>query len=261
MLPNKVSFIGSGNLAWHLAPALDNAGYAVAEVFSQKKANAKALVNRLYQAEVKADLDFSESNSDIFIIAVSDDAIEEVAREMVIPDAAIVVHTSGASSIGALEYTATDNIGVFYPLQTFSKNKNVEFAEIPICIESNNDYTEDTLMAMAKAISKNSVKINSKHRKALHLAAVFACNFTNHCLRMSEDILKKEKLSFDLLKPLIGETINKSLSIGPSNAQTGPAKRHDFETLDKHLDYIEDEELAELYRLISQHIVDTYPLD
>ncbi len=257
----KISFIGSGNVAWHLAPALDNAGYTVVEVYSRNKKNAKELVNRLYQAEVKLDLDFSNSTSEIFVIAVSDDAIEEVAREVVVPDNSIVAHTSGASSLGLLEFIATDHSGVFYPLQTFSKKKSVNFGEIPICIESTSDYAEDMLNTMAKSISNEIYKIDSESRRALHLAAVFACNFTNHCLKLSEDILHSEKLPFDILKPLITETINKSLSIGPSNAQTGPAKRHDFETLDKHLDYIKDQELAELYRLISQHIVDSYPLD
>jgi len=257
----KVSFIGSGNVAWHLAPALDNAGYPVVEVYSRNKDNAKKLVNRLYQAEAKDNLDFSDSVSEIFIIAVSDNAIEEVARELVIPEECIVVHTSGASSIGLLEYTATENIGVFYPLQTFSKNKTVEFSGIPICIESGTPYAEDVLMTMAKSISKQIYKINSDNRIGLHLAAVFACNFTNHFIRLAEDILKKEKLPFDLLKPLITETINKSLEVGAVKSQTGPAKRHDFETLDKHMAHIKDEELAELYRLVSQHIVDTYPLD
>lgn len=257
----KISFIGSGNVAWHLAPALDNAGYPVVEVYSRENKNAKALVNRLYQAEIKTDLDFSQSSSEIFIIAVSDDAIEEIAREIIIPENAIVAHTSGASSLGLLEFVATEHTGVFYPLQTFSKSKTVAFDEIPICIESTSDYAEDTLVRMAKAVGKEIYKIDSESRRALHLAAVFACNFTNHCLKLAEDILHTEKLPFDLLKPLIRETINKSLSIGPSNSQTGPAKRHDFETLDKHLDYIKDEELSELYRLISQHIVDTYPLE
>lgn len=257
----KISIIGSGNVAWHLAPALDNAGYPVVEVYSRNKNNAKKLVNRLYQAELKTDLDFSKSISEVFIIAVSDDAIEEVAREIVVPEDAIVAHTSGASSLGLLEFIASDHTGVFYPLQTFSKNKPVNFKEIPICIESTSDYTEDTLATIAKTISDEIYKIDSDSRRALHLAAVFACNFTNHCLKLAEDILEAEKLPFHLLKPLITETINKSLSIGPSNAQTGPAKRHDFETLDKHLAYIKDEELSELYRMISQHIVDSYPLD
>lgn len=257
----KISFIGSGNLAWHLAPALDNAGYAVTEVYSRNLKNAKTLVNRLYQAESKEDLDFSSSKSELFIIAVSDDAIEEIARELVLPEEAVVVHTSGASSIGLLEYAATPNTGVFYPLQTFSKDKKVDFNEIPICIEASNEYTQEVLYTVANSISKQLYNIDSDSRKALHLAAVFACNFTNHCLKLAEDILNKEKLPFDLLKPLISETISKSMSIGPGKSQTGPAKRHDFETLDKHMAYIQDEELAELYRLISQHIVDSYPLD
>src|SRR5688572_8693544 len=122
----NVSFIGAGNLAWHLAPALDNTDFAVREVFSLSKKNAIALADKLYQAEVKRSLDFSNSASRIFIIAVSDDAIEEVAQEVVLPENAILVHTSGSQPLSILGYAATSNIGVLYPLQTFSKNQKID---------------------------------------------------------------------------------------------------------------------------------------
>lgn len=256
----NISFIGSGNVAWHLAPALENAGHVVREVYSRSSKNASKLVDRLYQAEVKEDLDFSGSNSEIFIISVSDDAIDEVAQEIVLPEDALVVHTSGAKSIGILGYTASEFIGVFYPLQTFSKSKKVNFEDIPICIEAEDPETEKALKSLAKSISKKVVTIDSADRKTLHVAAVFACNFTNHCMAIAEDILKANKMDFDLLKPLIIETLNKSFELGPHNAQTGPAKRHDFETLDSHMEYLgNNERLAELYRLFSQHIVDMHP--
>ena len=256
----NISFIGAGNVAWHLAPALENAGHVVREVYSRSPKNASKLVDRLYQAEVKNDLDFADSNSEIFIISVSDDAIDEVAQEIVLPEDAIIVHTSGAKSIGILGYTASEFIGVFYPLQTFSKSKRVNFEEIPICIEAENAATEKALKSLGKSISKNVVTIDSADRKTLHVAAVFACNFTNHCMAIAEDILKANKLNFDLIKPLIIETLNKSFELGPHNAQTGPAKRHDFETLDSHMEYLgNNERLAELYRLFSQHIVDSHP--
>lgn len=255
----NVSFIGSGNLAWHLAPALDNAGYTVREVYSRNYKHAQALVGRLYQAEVKTSVDFSTSKSALFIIAVSDDAIRKIATEIILPNDAILIHTSGSQPLSALGYAPTSNIGVFYPLQTFSKAKKVDFSTIPIFVESENSDTGKILMKMAKAISKQVKQISSEDRKALHIAAVFASNFTNHMLTLSKEILEANQLDFEMVKPLIVETINKSLSIGPDNAQTGPAKRGDMEILDRHMEFLQhDETLAEIYRLISQHIINKY---
>ncbi|HEY3403549.1 MAG TPA: DUF2520 domain-containing protein [Ohtaekwangia sp.] len=254
-----VSFIGSGNLAWHLAPALDNTDFAVREVYSQNPSKAESLVEKLYEADVKTSLDFSGSPSRIFVIATTDEAILDVAQEIVLPDDSILVHTSGSQPLSILGYAATPNTGVFYPLQTFSKGKQIDFKDIPIFIESENGETEKILSAMAKAVSRKVFRISSKERKALHVAAVFASNFTNHMLYITQDIMRENKLSFDWLKPLIAETINKSLSIGPENAQTGPARRGDLEILDRHLEFLQhDESVAEIYKIVSQHIVDTY---
>jgi predicted short-subunit dehydrogenase-like oxidoreductase (DUF2520 family) len=255
----QVSFIGSGNLAWHLAPALDNADFPVQEVFSKNPAHAAMLVERLYEADVKASLDFSTSSSSIFIIATSDDAIEEVVQEIILPDDAVLLHTSGSQPLTILGYAATQNLGVFYPLQTFSKDKKVEFNDVPVFIESANATTDKVLRAMGTALSKNVLPINSFERKALHVAAIFASNFTNHMLLVAQDIMKENGLVYDWLKPLIAEMINKSLSIGPENAQTGPARRGDLEILDKHIEFLHDNPpAAELYKVISQHIIDRY---
>lgn len=255
----SVSFIGSGNLAWHLAPALDNTDFAVKEVFSLHQKNAKALTERLYQAEVKSSLDFSSSSSRLFIISVNDDAIQDIAQDIVLPPDSIVVHTSGSQTMGVLGYTGTENIGVFYPLQTFTKTQKVDFKEIPILIESENSDTERILMKMGKAISKKVYKVSSQNRKSMHVAAVFASNFTNHMITIAQEILEAKGLDLELLKPLIVETINKSLAIGPEQAQTGPAKRGDLEILDKHIEFLQsDEKISEIYRVISQHILDKY---
>lgn len=255
----NVSFIGSGNLAWHLAPAFDNTDFAVKEVFSPNRKHAKALAERLYQAEVKTSLDFSESTSSIFILAVSDDAIEEIAQEIALPGNAILAHTSGSQPLSALGYAATANIGVLYPLQTFSKNKKVDFRDVPFFIESENAETEKVLMAMARAVSRKVYKSSSENRKALHVAAVFASNFTNHMLTIAQEILEDHDLDLELLKPLIVETINKSMTIGPGDAQTGPASRGDVEILDQHFEFLQhDKKIAEIYRVISQHILDRY---
>lgn len=257
--PYSVSFIGSGNLAWHLATALDNTEFNVHEVFSPNAKHAAALVERLYQADVMESLDFSESTSRIFVIAVADDAIEDVARGLRLPPNAILVHTSGSQPLSALAASSTSYTGVFYPLQTFTKGKKIDFADVPVFVESESSETEKILVSMAKAISKKVVKISSDDRRALHVAAVFASNFTNHMLTLSKEIMDGYKLKFDLLKPLIAETLNKSLEIGPENSQTGPAKRGDLETLDKHVEFLQaDAQLAEIYKIVSQNIIDRY---
>lgn len=255
----NVSIIGSGNLAWHLAAALDNTEYAVREVFSRNPRNANALVERLYSATAKTDLDFSASASRIFIIAVTDDAIESVAEQLVLPSEALLLHTSGSHPMSILEGIST-NVGVLYPLQTFTTNRKVSFRDIPIFVEGHDDKTEKTLLSMAKAISNKVYRITSAQRKAIHVAAVFASNFTNHMLAISNEIMSKQGLEFEWLKPLIAETINKALALGPRAAQTGPAKRGDLEILDVHMDLLNDEHetIAEIYRVVSQHIVDEY---
>lgn len=259
MKPHTVSFIGSGNLAWHLAQALDNTEFAVRQVYSRNARHAEALVGNLYSAQVMTTLDFSDSPSNLFIMAVPDDVIEELARQLILPPGAILVHTSGSQPLSALGYAHTLNTGVFYPLQTFSKNKRVDFSEVPLFVESENSQIEKVLMAMGKSISKKVIKISSADRKALHVAAVFASNFTNHMLLLAQQLMKENKLNYDWLKPLIAETITKSLAIGAEKAQTGPARRGDLEILDRHLEFLQkDEAVAEIYKVVSQHIVNTY---
>lgn len=254
----QVSIIGSGNVAWHLAPALDNTGFVVREVYSRDRRRAQALVGRLYQAEAKDTLDFSGSDSEIFIIAVADDAIPEVVQALRLPPQAILVHTSGSQPLDLL-LSASKHAGVFYPLQTFSREKKISFEEVPLFVESTDRETAAVLMKMGKTISRNVNQITSSQRLALHVAAVFASNFANHMLTLSSKVMKDNKLQFEWLKPLIVETINKALAIGPESAQTGPARRGDLEILDKHFDFLEsDPDMAEIYRVISQHIVDTF---
>jgi predicted short-subunit dehydrogenase-like oxidoreductase (DUF2520 family) len=259
MKPYTVSFIGSGNLAWNLALALDNTDFAVREVYSRNHAHAAALVGNLYSGEALMTPDFSNSVSRIFIMAVTDDAIEGIVRKLSLPPDSILVHTSGSQPLSILGNAPTPNIGVFYPLQTFSKSKRVDFSEVPLFIESESSETEKVLVAMGKAISKKVFKIRSADRKALHVAAVFASNFTNHMLYIAQQVMKENKLNYDWLKPLIAETITKSLAIGAEKSQTGPARRGDLEILDSHLEFLQgNDPVAEIYKVVSQHIVDTY---
>lgn len=252
-----VSFIGSGNLAWHLAPALDNLGFVVKEVFSARAKNATALTERLYQAEVKSSLDFSDSPSDVFFIAVSDEAIADVAKEIVLPENATLVHTSGSQPLSILGYAAAANLGVFYPLQTFTKTRPIDFKNVPVFVEASDINAEKKLTSMAKALTTKFKKITSEDRKALHVAAVFASNFPNHMLRISKILMDEAGLNFEWLKPVILETINKALAVGPEYSQTGPAVRGDLEILDEHMKYLKsDKVVAKIYEIISQDIID-----
>ena len=255
----NITFIGAGNVAWHLAPALENAGHVVQEVYSKTGRSAQKLVGKLYDAEVATDLDFSQSGSDLFIIAIPDDEISAVSAEIILPDQSILVHTSGAKPLEEIQVEAASAIGVFYPLQTFSKDRKVSFDHVPFLIESNHKAAEKILVNIAKSISKNVQVVDSQRRGQLHVSAVFACNFTNHMMRISEQLLNDAQLDFDILRPLIAETVEKSLLMKPSQSQTGPAMRGDLETLDKHMKLLESNSAyAEIYRLISQNILDTY---
>lgn len=250
-----IAIIGSGNVAWHLAPELENAGHRIVEVYSRSAKNGNALIKRLYNAELNPSTDFSESEAEIFIMCISDDAIKQVTQEISLPENAVVVHTSGSISIKKLEYTAADQIGVFYPLQTFTKSKKISFEDVPILIEAENKHTVKVLKNLGKSISKKVFRVNSKDRMAIHIAAVFACNFTNQMFRIAEGILENQGFNFELLRPLIAETINKSLDIGPENAQTGPAARGDLKILDKHMAFLEGKESQKLYKIITGNIL------
>src|SRR5688572_8876360 len=161
MKPYSVAFIGAGNIAWHLAPALDNLGFAVREVYSRKIKNARSLAERLYQAMAVSELDFSQSEAKLFFVCVPDDAINEVLREMTLPDGAMLVHTSGSQPLSILGTNLTSKTGVFYPLQTFTKGRRINFADLAIFIESSDSDTEKQLTGLAKALTKKVVKIAS----------------------------------------------------------------------------------------------------
>jgi predicted short-subunit dehydrogenase-like oxidoreductase (DUF2520 family) len=255
----NIAFVGAGNLAWHLAPALDNAGYPVREVYSRNERNARQLASRLYQAEVKRETDFTDSDADVIVIAVSDDAIGQVVTDLIVPDNMIVVHTSGSTPMRVLEAVGTQHIGVFYPLQTFSKGVQVNFEDIPILVEGSSAQVQEALQTMARALSPNVAAISSERRLALHLAAVFASNFTNHMVTIAFDLMEDHDLDPDWLKPLIAETLNKSLDAGPTQAQTGPARRGDLGILRRHTEFLNNNpSLREIYTIISQHILERY---
>jgi len=251
----KITIIGAGNVAWHLSQALEDAGHSIQEVYSRDIKNTKKLCGKLYDAFPSPDLDFTESQADIFFIAVPDDAIDEVKSELKIPDDAIVAHTSGTKALDTLELYFS-NVGVFYPLQTFSKSRKVYFEEIPICIEASDERTDKILTEVAKSITPHIYHYDSEKRKVLHIAAVFACNFTNHMLALGKELLEEEDIDFTIMHSLISETIHKALENDPQAVQTGPAIRKDVKTLQQHLKYLDsDPDKKQLYKLISESIL------
>jgi len=254
----SIAIIGTGNVAWHLAPALEDAGHTVTEIYGRDIAKAEQLTGRVYEAEATDDLDFSESKAEIFILAVSDTAIVELADELILPEDSILVHTSGTVSLEMLGYSSATYTGIFYPLQTFSKGREVDFSEVPFLLESEDQTTLQKLKKIAKSLSPIQYVIKSKDRQALHVAAVFAGNFTNHMIRIAEEIMNRQGLDFEMLKPLVIEVVSKSLQLGARKAQTGPAIREDFTTLENHHQFLNyNESVAEIYKLISQDIIDS----
>lgn len=251
---NKASFIGAGNVAWHLAQELESVGWTVCEVFSRYLPNAESLADRLYLANAVNKLDFSHSQADLFVVCVPDDAVAEVVGALQLPPTAALVHTSGSLPLTELDAWPGEK-GVFYPLQTFSKMRRINFDQIPLLIEASTPDFENQLIRLAKKISSKVKLARSEQRKMLHIAAVLACNFTNHLLVEADELLKKSDLSLDLLEPLVKETIQKAFANGPLPSQTGPAKRNDQQVIANHLKLLENQpELATLYDLLSKMI-------
>jgi predicted short-subunit dehydrogenase-like oxidoreductase (DUF2520 family) len=249
-----VTLIGSGNIAWHLGRAFVKAGHSIKAVYSRDISKARELATLFHDCTATDHLNFNNSQSELFIVAIKDQALEEILQSVVLPLNAIVAHTSGSVSIEVLQRFPKH--GVFYPLQTFTKGKETDLSKVPFGIEASDEATYKTLMTLAQSISKNVQPISSHQRKVLHIAAVFACNFTNYLFSVSDDILKKEKLKFELLKPLVEETIQKAFEIGPVKGQTGPAVRGDGEIIQQHLEYLKQEPaLQKLYKLISEEIL------
>ncbi len=244
----SVVIIGGGNVAFHLAHA-----------FSVCK---KIRLRQIYVRNITSVADFQEnvpitgtihllSDADVYIIAVSDDAISEVSSEL--SSEKFVVHTSGSVAMNALKNEGKK--GVFYPLQSFSKTKDVNFKEIPVCLEADHQDDLKFLENLASLISNQVFYINSEQRSKLHVAAVFVNNFVNHIYKMGNDICEEHEIPFEVLFPLIKETASKIEYIHPKNAQTGPAKRNDQKTIKRHLEILNTQQ-KEIYQLITKSIQD-----
>lgn len=248
----RVSLIGTGNVAWHLAHAFKQAGVEVVAVAGRASEPLQALSNSVQAQPVSWPAALPEA--DVTILAVSDRAVAQVAQQL--PADTLAVHTSGSVP---LDDMGPGRRGVFYPLQTFSKTAAVDFTGIPLCVEAAQANDLATLEALGTKLGMDVRRISSVQRATLHLAAVFACNFPNALYETASRILQSGGMELDLLYPLIRETTEKAVSQPPLDAQTGPARRGDQPVLDTHLRALQDHpELAALYQQLSDLIRNRY---
>lgn len=252
----KISFIGSGNVATQIAIALDRSGYTIHQIISRHKENAFKLAKK-FGSFHSDKLDQLYSDIDFLIIAVSDDEIEKVASRIDLLNTT-VVHTSGSVPIDVVSETS-NSFGVFYPLQSFSGGASIDMNSVPILIEGSDEMALRNLDELAFKISNRILPTTSIDRRKIHLAAVMVNNFTNHLFAKADQYLKQNNLPFDILLPLILETVKKLNDLSPHEAQTGPARRGDHDTINMHLEMLkDDDELARLYALMSKMIEEKY---
>lgn len=243
-----INIIGAGNVVYHLLQALNKSShYKIQNVAVRSLEKAldfipeKLTVSHINQLQ----------KADITLISVTDNAIEQVSGAISYNDS-LVVHTSGTTALEVLN--DKNRKGVFYPLQTFSKNKEIDFKEVPLCLEAENEVDLNELKNLAKELSDNVFEISSEQRKSLHVAAVFVSNFTNHLYSIGNEICNENNISFNILKPLIKETADKINYLSPKEAQTGPAVRFDTKTTNAHEDFLKNKTHKEIYKLITQSI-------
>lgn len=246
----RLSIIGSGNVAQHLIQAFGKSPkIELVQVFAR---NPEAIEHLVPTDNITSNINELQA-VDLTIISVSDDAIAEVSAQLPFENQ-LVVHTSGSVDMHTLNNK--NRRGVFYPLQTFSKSKEVDFKAVPICLEAESEDDFPLLVEVANTISNSISSVDSHQRKALHVAAVFVSNFTNHLYKIGHDICSENQLPFDILKPLIQETAHKILSLQPEDAQTGPAKRKDIQTINAHLNFLTDDNQKEIYKMLTKSIID-----
>jgi predicted short-subunit dehydrogenase-like oxidoreductase (DUF2520 family) len=248
----NIVLIGAGNVATHLGLTIQKTGRRILQVYSRTPENARLLSDRLH-ADYSVDLNNIHSDADLYIISVTDDAIAATAGSLRL-NGNMVVHTSGSVSMDVLR-NCSESFGVLYPLQTFSKSREVDFSTVPLCIEANSADNVHQIGQLAKDLSTKVVGVDSEKRKILHLAAVFASNFPNFMFSIADKILTENKLDFDLLRPLILETAMKVQELRPEKAQTGPARRGDEEIMKKHIRLLNEyPEYRKIYEMLSKGI-------
>ena len=244
----KVTVLGAGNVGSHFVNLFYNSKKTKLHEWYSRSLNFDPRVKVVNQIK-------ELTESDIYIICVNDDSIAEVS-DKILTEGKLVVHTSGSTPYNVIN--KNNRRGVFYPLQTFSKSQELNYSEIPICIEAENVDDLKILKDLSKIIGCNYYEINYEERKTLHLAAIISNNFTNFLFSLSKELTDSKNLDFNILKPLIKETVNKIHKLDPINAQTGPARRNDKNIMKMHLEMLDDKNTISLYKTISDMIKDKY---
>jgi predicted short-subunit dehydrogenase-like oxidoreductase (DUF2520 family) len=246
----QVIIIGSGNVAQHLIKTFAKSDkIAIVQAYARHKDSLTHLLDLEKITDNVNDL----READLYIIAIADQAIQQFSSQIPFQNK-LVVHTSG--SVPMVDLYPKNRKGVFYPLQTFSKDKEVDFSNIPICLEAENTDDYELLEKVAQSIANNVYCIDSKQRKALHVAAVFVNNFVNHLYQIGADICHENKVPFEILQPLILETANKIMTLSATEAQTGPAKRQDTQTINSHIHFLSNQNQKEIYKILTKSIID-----
>lgn len=257
----RIVLIGAGRLASHLAPALRQAGHDIVQVYSRTITSARSLSEQV-GAQPTDDVQQVQTDADVFIFSVTDTALPMLIAQLGVESRrkALFLHTAGSVPLSVFEGYA-QRYGVIYPMQTFSKGRQVDFSKIPVFVEGNNEETLKEVSLLAASVSAEVTELSTEGRRHLHLAAVFACNFANHCYQLSAEILSHYGLPFRLMLPLIDETAAKVHELQPLEAQTGPAVRYDENVLNAQKQLLAADPLrADLYDLMSRSIHQSHML-
>ncbi len=254
----KIAIIGSGNVATHLARGFANAGCNIVQVYSKTYDHAQCLAKTLPSCEAIDNIDKLVKDADLYLIAVKDAAVSEVAEKMTKVNG-IVAHTSGSVSMTKIS-SASERIAVLYPLQTFSRDVKLNMNEVPFFTEASDGDTLEAIDAYARKLSSSVYHANSSQRMTLHIAGVLSCNFVNYLWDRTAEVLARDGYEFKVVEPLIRITLDKALAVGPHKAQTGPAMRNDSQVMTQHMSKL-DEDLAKLYGEISQAIIKSHRID
>ena len=246
----NIVIVGAGNVAWHLAKELQKKEQNILQVYNRSIEGAISLSHKL-KCDFTTRIEDLNRDADLYILTVKDSVIEEVSASLNLINK-LVIHTSGAIDQDVIKY---DRRGVLYPLQTFSKKKKLNFKNIPFYIEASKSQDYKTLIRLANLLSPMVYNIDSHQRKVLHVAAVFACNFSNYMYMISDEILSKESIPLDILYPLIKETASKITKHKPKDVQTGPAARKDKSTIDTHLKYLNQGKNYDIYKILTKNII------
>jgi predicted short-subunit dehydrogenase-like oxidoreductase (DUF2520 family) len=252
----NISFLGAGRVAGALSLELMNKGHIIKQIVSPGKVNGQVLA-KLSGATWSAKPEFSE-NTDIIFAAIPDRELQAALRNLKCNSKTIVAHTAGSFGLEVFPESSFRK-GVFYPLQTFSKGRKINFAEVPVFTEASDEETGKVLDTLASSLGCRVYRTDKNQRTMLHAAAVFVSNFTNHMLTAGKDISSKAGFNFDILVPLIREAIDKAIENGPEKSQTGPAIRHDRNTIEKHLELLSySPELKSVYGEVTRAITEYY---